>query len=696
MLEGASSKYRLDIDGLRALAVIAVVLYHAESPGVPGGFAGVDIFFVISGFLITRILYADLERTGRLRIADFYARRIRRILPSLVVVTAAALAAGCMLLSASLFELHDLAKSAIAVMLFSANFYYLSQDNYFAAASESMPLLHCWSLAIEEQYYLLWPLVLMAAHRFGRRLGRPRQICAAVVTLLSAGSLVMCAAAMDCCSVAAFYLPTTRIWELGVGSALGLVDSRRFAASARWSGAASILGLGSISASFLFLHDFDGFPFPWALLPVVGSALVLWGGAGAPDGPVGRLLTIRPMVSIGRVSYAWYLVHWPLLSFAHILTLGEASPALRGGLVAASLALAYLTTWFVERPARFGYGAALSTRHTVASGALAAGIVIVASGAAYLAARSGVLESQPRIAAAYRDRPARQSLCLLDGKSGGGRLESACVNPDETGLAIWGDSLAGQWSPTFERIAESRGDKGPIDQLTMAACPPLIDLVPTDPSGRASTPFRACRDFNAAVLQHLVGMPRASRRTVLLAANWAARATPAAIAGASPARQFFDVRARTMDDSLGYLETALDATLSRLTDAGFAVLVVLQSPSQPHSAPACDARLGPDLCFTTLARHLDRAGPVNAVLRRVAMRHERVGVFDPVEILCEGARCPGRIGDRIAYYDELHMSASFASSDLTASALAKSLQALQAQQAQQAQAPYGRIRASAN
>lgn len=677
MLHDTSLKYRSDIDGLRALAVISVVLYHARMPGFSGGFTGVDIFFVISGFLITRIIFSELEQIGDLRIAEFYARRIRRILPSLVLVVAATLAAGCLLLSASLFEIHQLAKSAMAVMAFAANLYFFGQHDYFAAASESTPLLHCWSLAIEEQYYLFWPLLLMAAHRFGRRIGRSRQSCVAMALLLTAGSLAACAAMMDCCSVAAFFLPVTRAWELGVGSALGLIDWRRFAISTRSAQIASILGLVSIVVGPA-LHEGSSFPFPLALAPVGGAALVLWGNGLSADGWVARGLAARPLVSIGRVSYAWYLWHWPLLSFAHILTLGEDTLALRSVLVVASLALAYSTVWLVERPFRFGFGALVSTRTTLAFGASAAGAVVVASGLAYFAARSGLLEAQPKIAAAYLDRPARQPLCLLDGQRSGGRLEAACTSSETAGLVLWGDSLASQWSPALERIAATQGRTNELEQLTMVACPPLIGLTPTDPGGQPHSPFHACRDFNSAVFDHLAAATKSSRSLVVLAANWAARARPPETVGASRRPEFFDVRSSTMDDSLGYLESALDATLARLTDLGFAVLVVLQPPNQHRSAPACLARLGAEKCFTTLAEHIRETGPVDAALRRVAMRYDRVDVFDPSELLCEGLRCPGLIGGVIAYYDELHLSASFAGSESSIAMLETLLHGLQA------------------
>jgi peptidoglycan/LPS O-acetylase OafA/YrhL len=358
--------YRPDIDGLRAVAVLAVVGFHAFPDWVKGGFIGVDIFFVISGFLISTIILLGLERDAH-SFVDFYARRIRRIFPALVLVLAACFAFGWFALFAD--EYRQLGKHITGGAGFVSNFVLWWERGYFDAAAETKPLLHLWSLGIEEQYYLVWPLLLWAAWKW-------RNSVVPMIAGIALASFAYNVYALRTDAIADFYFPQARFWELLAGSLLAYASLRgtRFlpnaaAAADAWlsrrafvpapssrsaalQDLQSVLGTAFIAAGLLLLTRDFGFPGVWALLPVVGAVLII---ASGPEAFVNRVVLSHPiLVWFGLISFPLYLWHWPLLSFARIVESGSPSAGLSGSLVAGSIALAWLTYRLVERPMRFG------------------------------------------------------------------------------------------------------------------------------------------------------------------------------------------------------------------------------------------------------------------------------------------------------------------------------------------------------
>ncbi|MFM7347934.1 MAG: acyltransferase family protein [Erythrobacter sp.] len=336
--------YRRDIDGLRAVAVFPVVLYHAGVPGFPGGFVGVDVFFVISGYLITAILAREIAE-GRFSLAGFYERRARRILPPLAVVLAATLLVGWHLLMPE--ELLRLGRATFATVLFASNVSAARSLDYFAPAAEFEPLLHTWSLAVEEQFYLIFPLLLMGLAWAGwsRR-------ALAVVAGLSALSLAAAAALIDARPLWVFYLIVFRVWELGAGAMLAL--TRPAPPHARLLreglGLAGLLAILAPVALYSAATPFPGFA---ALPPVLGATLLIWIGGEGGGSRASRLLALRPLVGIGLVSYSLYLWHWPILAFVRVFEgWVRISNATAAGAVAASLAAAWLSWRFMERPFR--------------------------------------------------------------------------------------------------------------------------------------------------------------------------------------------------------------------------------------------------------------------------------------------------------------------------------------------------------
>lgn len=336
--------YRPDIDGMRAIAVLAVVAFHAFPLWVAGGFIGVDIFFVISGYLISTILLENLAR-GSFSLAEFYRRRIRRIFPALLLVLAVTFVAGWLLLFTN--EFPPLGKHMAAGAGFISNLIFWQESGYFDVAADQKPLLHLWSLGIEEQFYILWPLLLWAGWKFRINL-------LLVIALLAAGSFALNVMQIGTNSIATFYSPLTRFWELLLGAGLAYATLHAPQSMARLrvgqGNPASLIGLGCIVAGLALITKQSAFPGYWALLPTVGAVALIAAGPHAWFNRV--ILSNRVLVWVGLISFPLYLWHWPLLSFAAIVENTVPPLFTRIGLVLLSVLLAWLTYRLVERPVR--------------------------------------------------------------------------------------------------------------------------------------------------------------------------------------------------------------------------------------------------------------------------------------------------------------------------------------------------------
>jgi peptidoglycan/LPS O-acetylase OafA/YrhL len=338
----ATSSYRGDIDGLRGLAVLAVVGFHAFPSNVRGGFVGVDMFFVISGYLITRIIVQDLDG-GSFSFREFYYRRIRRLFPALLLVLAASYALGWFHLLAPEFE--QFGSHVAAGSAFSSNFLSWHEAGYFDNAEKTKPLLHLWSLGIEEQFYIFWPLLLWLAWKF-----RLRFIGIAAAVAASSFVLNIIYVHHDD-PTAAFYSPAARFWELMLGAILASAHASRFVDRVPFRNSLSIFGIASIVVLILVLDRTTNFPGWWALVPAIGAVLIIGAGEQAWFNRVA--LSHPALVFVGLISYPLYLWHWPLLSFSRIMEGQTPSLIVRSSTVLISFVLAYLTYRLVERPIRF-------------------------------------------------------------------------------------------------------------------------------------------------------------------------------------------------------------------------------------------------------------------------------------------------------------------------------------------------------
>jgi peptidoglycan/LPS O-acetylase OafA/YrhL len=512
--------HRLDIDGLRAVAILSVIAYHAFPHTVPGGFIGVDIFFVISGYLISGIIYSDLRR-GRFSYANFYARRFRRIFPALAAVLFACLLYGLFALAPDQYR--ELGRQVAAGAGFCANILFWRESGYFDVGAGLKPLLHLWSLGVEEQFYLAWPAVIVLTY------GRSTRLVYVTASVLL-GSFCATVALTHTDPTAAFYLPVTRFWELLLGallayrtalgrelstpgSAVADLDSRRTPRLTAADFVASV-GLVLMAASLWLINGQRSFPGWWALLPTVSTALMI----AAPAAWLNRkVLSNRFLVFIGLISYPLYLWHWVLLSFARIAKFGDEPPrSWRLAAIASAFALAWLTYRLVEKPIRFSPKRGTIPRTVIATlavcGVLGA-LVYATDGGAFrypaqirpLAAARYDLESD------YYEDAYRGGACFLGPTDGFSDIGSRCVDKPNGGerlLVLWGDSHAASLYPGL-RAMQSRSNFG-VAQFTASACPPILGLQ------RASRPN--CHSFNEAVIAQV---RKLKPWVVILEAHWA-------------------------------------------------------------------------------------------------------------------------------------------------------------------------------
>lgn len=604
-----AQSYRPEIDGLRAVAVLAVVLFHAFPGVAPGGFVGVDVFFVISGFLITGIIRRSVSQ-GTFTLSDFYNRRIRRILPALLLVLAACLAAGYAFWLVD--EWQGLGRHVFAGALFHANIALAGEPGggYFVALGGRTPLLHLWSLGVEEQFYLAWPLIFAALIRWSRR------PLAGVITLLVSSFLLnlvwVVTAPTD-----AYFLPFTRLWELLIGATLvfaGKPLGRVPAEAAGWS------GLGLIVASCLMIDGASTFPGWWALMPTAGAALVILAGTQATISRL--LLSARPVVWIGLISYPLYLWHWPLLIFGHAVWVDSRFWPGTLGLVAASVILAHLTYRWAEGRVRAGRGLA------VPLGLLAALVALAWVGQA---AADGKIDSR-----LTRITPSAPALIRATSDwtypfPANFRKTSEFVvgeeNPGRTRAVLFiGDSYLEQyWARVHHITSAAPEDMPTVRFFTRGGCAPLRH--------RESRGDLCLRFLDAA----LAAAADPAVQTVVFGGFWESYFRTGRT-GEAAVRPLIRPGSKTEQDVM----TAFGEMVRGLRAAGKQVFVVLTSPTDPAFSPRfLVSRLTGERANAPVpvAPWREQVGPVLAQLSAAATAAGAV-VLDPVPWVCDGTVCP--------------------------------------------------------
>lgn len=497
-------KYRPDIDGLRAVAVLSVVIYHAFPSMLRGGFIGVDVFFVISGFLISSIIFESLER-GSFSFAQFYVRRINRIFPALLAVFLACYGVGWFLLAAD--EYQQLAKHLIAGAGFVSNFVLWMESGYFDTSAETKPLLHLWSLGIEEQFYIVWPLMVWLAWK-------ARINALNVAMILALASFYLNLNGMKTDPVATFFLPQTRGWELLCGSLLawlscrhrGIADRLRgYAAryvnldSRIWPNSVALLGGGVLLLGFLKISKDVSFPGKWAVLPVAGAVLLIAAGPFAWFNR--KILSHKLLVWIGLISFPLYLWHWPILVFARLSSPDELSVGLRLLAVILSILFAWLTYRWVERPIRAGGNGKTKTLALVFAMTFVAGIAgttFYLDGLAFRAAQQRVNALYPETSRAY------ESELISSFKNYYGNPAS-----DKPVILLIGDSYVTNWGVAISRTID-------LDRYDLAAVSYLGCSVTLERDRIRAIPTEEMYDRNCGMLEKLLNDRRILDRSVVL------------------------------------------------------------------------------------------------------------------------------------------------------------------------------------
>jgi peptidoglycan/LPS O-acetylase OafA/YrhL len=683
---------RLDIEGLRAVAVLGVVLFHAGVPWLPGGFVGVDVFFVVSGYLITGLLWREVQATGTVRLASFYGARARRLLPAGMTVLLVTAAASAWLLPP--LQARAVLGDAVAAALYTGNYRFAVQGtDYLAADTPPSPFQHYWSLGVEEQFYLVWPALLMLTAWVALRpraggddvpADRSPMPFGVVLGLVAAGSFAVSYLWTTTLPSWAFFSLPSRAWELAVGGLLALTAGwwRRLpswpAAAAGWT------GLGLIVVGCIRLGESTPYPGTAALLPVVGTALVLGGGCAAPRWSAATVLAAPPLRAIGRLSYSWYLWHWPVLLLAPPLVGGSLGIGGRLATAVLALGLAALTLRFVENPIRFAAplrrssGRSLFLGGGVTAVGVAAGLVLltvvpvpVGQGAAAAeptiaaagppstpvidpqeaALQAVTAQIQAAVAAAadqqavpsnltpsLADAPTAKPAVFVNGcvRSWLGIGQDECVSGDLAAtrtMALVGDSHAAMWQPGLEQVAAAQHWR--LETMAKVLCP-MVDLPTYSPYlGRDYT---ECDQWRTQVLDRL-----RAERPQLVVLDLARRYT---------ADYGFTVYG---PEWLAGLTRAVESVRA----AGAAVLVLGPVPDPHGNVPTClsDHLDSASACAPERAVGIDDAG-VEAEAAAVAAGGAQYASL--TDLFCTPTRCPVVVGNQLVFRDDNHLTIDYA------------------------------------
>ncbi len=636
--------YWPEIDGLRAIAIVLVVGFHVGLPVVRGGFIGVDVFFVISGYLITGLLAREVSETGRIDLLDFYARRARRLLPALFIVLVATIALGKLLL-VPVGEQQRLAQSAIAASSFLANiFFWRTQSHYFADSAEEIPLLHLWTLAVEEQFYIVCPLVMLAIAIVSQRKNADAiaWIVAAFVAALFL-SFVACWWLTPSRTTMVFYMPLFRAWEFCVGGLIALSISRMSdnAIDRRMSEWLVLVGLCAVVGAAIIFNNTTMFPGALAAIPVLGTAAAIVGLRSSRSGLVARGLSSKPLVLVGKLSYSWYLWHWPLLALARSASPGSEWLLRDIALVLLALVLSALTFRYVEEPVRrqrpwpFA-SAGQSVAAGVALMLMSAGLALVLwSSADQRMAKDPVLRMAGQAMNELSSFPAD---CQYFGRpfTGLAPMDVCTLGRGSSGpqVLLWGDSHADHFKAAFEKLAEATSAR--VVVRTMGGCKPYVDQIPAGLLGGAQVHHKNCVAFNRAVDVALTEVKASGVQTIVLAARWSD----------------FHIHNMRSDEWGPHLQKLMASLVSR----GFKVAILAEVPRHETSVPRCVARRGLDACGRPRAEVDLYRGSSLGVLQALTTSMSGVRMWDPANELCRADQCLAARDGTVLYSDNNHLS----------------------------------------
>jgi peptidoglycan/LPS O-acetylase OafA/YrhL len=634
------SGYRADIDGLRAVAVLAVVVFHLNKSWLPGGFVGVDIFFVISGFLITGILARKIENRS-FSFADFYLARARRILPAAYFCIAVTLVIGTLFMLPA--DATSLAASAGLSTISAANFYFWKflDQSYFAAPSETVPLLHLWSLAVEEQFYLFWPLALLAAYRW---LNPASRILIFIVAMAASYQVGQAMLATD--PAFSYYMLPARAGELIIGALAFFSVPRLARLQPAIAEVLGLIGAALVAYSIAFLSEANGFPGYAAIPPTLGAALIILSGSVRRT-LISRTLDLRPLVAVGLVSYSLYLWHWPVMAFYRY---AYGVPDVAGYIVCVvvMIGMTLISYFFIEQrfraasstvrllpPIRFGALTAL-----LASASL---VVFLTGGATDLVKPRGYVAQLSKLDQDTKPAGEFAFNCQMRDFNPSTLNDPRCILGDPHApvkTLLWGDSHAAQLVGFFKVIAETQHVA--IRNASVSSCPPIF--------GRSrdytiAAIRETCAAFNDAIEKSLDAYD-----TVIMGSHW------------------FSI-------DTGNARPDIEATVAAVSSRVRQVIVALSIPIFPSFDRQCErkALLIPGMnCELRRERDVGFEVNINRFLSTMLKKYPNVIVLDTRDLLCDKAFCTPRFLDKPAYFDPIHLSLA-GSERLGAVAVAKGL-----------------------
>jgi peptidoglycan/LPS O-acetylase OafA/YrhL len=688
-------KFRPDIEGLRAVAVLAVVLFHADVPGVGGGFVGVDVFFVISGFLITGLLWREANASGTVGLRRFYGARARRLLPASAAVGVITMIGTALLLPP--LQVRTDIGDGIASALYVGNYRFVLRGvDYFASHVPPSPFQHYWSLGVEEQFYLVWPALILATAWLIRRARRrtraeatsSRRPYVVVLAVIAVVSFVLSFGATYVAPAAAFFSLPTRAWQLALGGLVALTAGqwRRLpslpAAVTGWAGLALILlACTELSATTLY-------PGLAALLPTVGAALVIGAGCATPTQGCGRVLGLSPMRAIGRISYSWYLWHWPALVLAPALLGHPLGLAARVTAALVSGGLAVLTLRFVENPLRFAPAVRRSPGRSLALGGVVTAVAVCVGLALLVVVPTPVGRGAPAAAPTFTAAPAPASSdvaaydaavqqafaqvraavagsadlkavpsnldpsladagaekkalefngCLRTPFQGG---QPECITGDTaspTTVALVGDSHAAMWNPAFQQLAAQRHWR--LELLSKGACP-LLDLRVANPLRRLVEDLEHCEQWRGQIMARL----RAEHPRLVVLSLWRGYGADESLTG-------FNAYDPAWINGLTHL-------VQQLRGIGANVLVLGPVPDPHFVVPICLSGYLDDVAACTPSRAT--AVKQSGIAAESAATKTGGGQYaDLTDLFCTTDRCPVIVGNTLVYLDENHVTLEY-------------------------------------